>query len=187
MAGKKAMGKKSKEVQYLKTIIPCGMAAAAPPLGPQLGQLGVPIASFCREFNEKTNQFKPGIPMRTQITVNPDRSYKIDMISPPSTYFLKQAAGIQKAAMKGGDEVSGKISLKHLYEIAKIKSDDPGFAGMSLENVCKCLIGTARTCGIKIVPSLDEEYKEFLTQRLEWVKEEEKRLEEVRQAKMLRL
>lgn len=87
-----------------------------------------------------------------------------------------------------GDEVSGKISLKHLYEIAKIKSDDPGFAGMSLEKVCKCLIGTARTCGIKIVPSLDvEEYKEFLTQRLEWVKEEEKRLEELRQAKMLRL
>ncbi|XP_052823466.1 39S ribosomal protein L11, mitochondrial isoform X2 [Octopus bimaculoides] len=150
--------------------------------------LGVAIGTFCRDFNEKTAHFKPGIPMRTKITVNPDRSYQLELISPPTTFFLKQAAGIEKAAMVGGDEVSGKLTLKHIYEIAKIKSEDPAFLGQTLQNICKGLIGTCRSCGIKVVHSLDvEEYTAFLEERHAFVKAEEERLEELKQAKMLRI
>ncbi|XP_029635591.1 39S ribosomal protein L11, mitochondrial isoform X2 [Octopus sinensis] len=189
MAGKQVMDKsKQRQTQTLKPIIPCGKAVAAPPLGPRLGQLGVAIGTFCRDFNEKTAHFKPGIPMRTKITVNPDRSYQLDLLTPPTSYFLKQAAGIEKAAMVGGGEVSGKLTLKHIYEIAKIKSEDPAFLGQSLQNICKGLIGTCRSCGIKVVPSLDvEEYTEFLEERRAFVKAEEERLEELKQAKMLRI
>ncbi|CAI9722081.1 ribosomal L11, mitochondrial [Octopus vulgaris] len=154
----------------------------------QISELGVAIGTFCRDFNEKTAHFKPGIPMRTKITVNPDRSYQLDLLTPPTSYFLKQAAGIEKAAMVGGGEVSGKLTLKHIYEIAKIKSEDPAFLGQSLQNICKGLIGTCRSCGIKVVPSLDvEEYTEFLEERRAFVKAEEERLEELKQAKMLRI
>ncbi|GAB1597734.1 39S ribosomal protein L11, mitochondrial-like [Argonauta hians] len=189
IAGKSAMDKsKARQTQTITSIIPCGKAMAAPPLGPRLGQLGVAIGTFCRDFNEKTAHFKPGIPMRTKIIVNPDRSYQVQLLSPPTTYFLKQAAGIEKGMLHGGSEVAGMLTLKHIYEIAKVKTTEPAFLGMSLENICKCLIGTCRSCGIKIVPSLKTgEYATFLEERRAFVKAEEEKLEEIKQAKMLRI
>lgn len=86
------------------------------------------------------------------------------------------------------EDVAGKISLKHVYEIAKIKVNDPPNKGMSLEEMCKCIIGTAHSCGIEVVKSLDPvEYEEFLKERKQRLEEFEQNLEESRQAKLLRL
>lgn len=86
-----------------------------------------------------------------------------------------------------GKETGGKISLKHVYEIAKIKSSDPPMECIPLETICKMVIGTAKSCGIEIVKHLDrEEYVHFLEERKAVLEQQEKELEEKRQAKMLR-
>ena len=106
------------------THIPAQLATAAPPLGTQLGNIGINIAAFVKDFNLKTSIYKQGVPIPSYITVNPDRSYNLRMSHPPFPYFIMQAAGIQRGAMKGTQETAGKITRKHVYEIAKIKRED---------------------------------------------------------------
>ncbi|KAG8437873.1 hypothetical protein GDO86_008538 [Hymenochirus boettgeri] len=104
---------------------------------------GIPIGQFCKEFNEKTKDIKDGIPLPVKIFV------KIGQ--PPVSYFLKAAAGIEKGAAQTGREVAGMVTLKHLYEIALVKSQDEAFVlrDMSLHDVVKCIMGSAKSLGIK--------------------------------------
>lgn len=119
--------------------------------------------------------------------VKPDRSYELVFHSPPASFLLKQAAGIQRGAMFPKQEVAGMITLKHLYEIAAIKIKDPPNALMTMEQMCNALIGTARTCGIQVVRDLTaEEYGQFLETRKAIVEQQKKELQEKREAKMLR-
>ncbi|CAL4152857.1 unnamed protein product, partial [Meganyctiphanes norvegica] len=84
----------------IRTNIPSGMAVAGPPLGPMLGQRGLNIAAFCKDFNNRTSLMKQGIPLPCRIKVNSDRSYDLTIHSPAASFLIKQAAGVQRAAME---------------------------------------------------------------------------------------
>lgn len=171
----------------LRTNIPAGMATSSPPLGPMLGQRNINIAIFCREFNERTANIKPGIPLPIRCLATSDKTFDLDIHKPPATYFLKQAAGIARAAMEPGREVAGRITHRHLYEIAKIKMEDPCNALLTLKQMCDCLVGVARSCGIEIVRNLDaEEYQRFLDERRIIVDQQKAALDEIRSAKSLK-
>lgn len=119
--------------------------------------------------------------------MKPDRTFELTIHQPPATFLLKQAAGIQRGAMYPRKEVAGKITLKHLYEIAAIKLEDPPNALLSHEQMCEMLVGAARTCGIEVVRDLDPiEYGKFLEDRKAVVDEQKRDLLEKREAKMLR-
>ncbi|XP_008553587.1 39S ribosomal protein L11, mitochondrial [Microplitis demolitor] len=171
----------------LRTNIPAGLASPSPPLGSQLGQRNVNIANFVKDFNEKTAHIKQGIPIPCRVKVLPDRTYDLVMHLPPTGYYLMQAAGIQRGAMNSANEIAGKITLKHLYEIAKIKSQDPPLSLLTLPQITQMFVNIARTIGIKIVRDLDpEEYGQFLKEREVIVAEQKKALQEAKEAKMLR-
>lgn len=96
-------------------------------------QRAINIAAFCKDFNMKTAEMKEGVPLPCRISMNSDRSYDLTIHSPPATFFLKQAAGIQRGTMTPGREVAGMITLKHLYEIAAIKIQDPPNALLTMK------------------------------------------------------
>jgi len=171
----------------LFTHIPAQMAMPGPPLGTQLGQLGVNIANFTKDFNLKTSVFHPGVPLPCHVTINPDRSYNLTINHPYHTYFLKQAAGVERGAMESTKEVVGLLTRKHIYEIAKIKSQDQYWQMVDLQVICEFLIDAAYTCGIRVVDQIDpEEYREFLDNQREIVTEQKADLKAAREAKLLR-
>ncbi|MDP2944259.1 MAG: 50S ribosomal protein L11 [bacterium] len=131
----------------IKLQIPGAQANPAPPVGPALGQHGLNIAQFCKEFNEKTkNQVGDIIPV--EITVFEDRSYTFILKTPPASELIKKAAGIKKGSGKPLTEKVGKITEAQLTEIAKIKM--PDLNANDLEAAKKIIAGTARQMGVEI-------------------------------------
>lgn len=107
---------------------------------------------FCKEFNARTSHISPGVPIPCVITIQPDRTFTFSTKTPTVSYLLKQITGIEKGTAKTGHETLATISLKHVYEIAKIKQKDEHMQRLSLESISRAVVGSARTLGIDVVP-----------------------------------
>lgn len=173
---------------YFHTVIKAGLAAPAPPLGPELGERGLNVAGFCKDFNSKTNHYFQGVPLPVDLDINSDRTYKLEIRTPSSDWLLLRAAGVRRASLDPKTEICGKITVKHLYEIAQIKRQDNWLKGYTLKQLCEMLLGECRHLGLKVVHELDKnEYLEFLKERKIFVDEQIKAAEEAKAAKLNRL
>ncbi|MBA7573856.1 50S ribosomal protein L11 [subsurface metagenome] len=139
------MAKKIRTV--IKLQIPAGQANPAPPVGPALGQHGINIMAFCKEYNERTSD-QAGSIIPAEITVFDDRSFTFITKTPPTTDLLKKALGVEKGANASGHEKIGKLSRDKLREIAQLKAND--LNAISIEGAERIIEGTARSMGIEI-------------------------------------
>ncbi|PSC75443.1 mitochondrial ribosomal L11 [Micractinium conductrix] len=133
----------------IRLVIPAGQAKPSPPVGPALGQAGLKIMDFCKDFNAKTADFKSDVPVPVVITAFADKSFKWVMKTPPASYFIKKAAGMDSGSQRPGHQHVAAISLKHLHEIALVKQQDQPMVG--LPSLVKSLMGTARSMGVRVV------------------------------------
>ncbi|KAI1435658.1 mitochondrial 54S ribosomal protein YmL19 [Xylaria sp. CBS 124048] len=145
--------------QVVKLIVGAGQASPSPPVGPALGSKGIKSMDFCKEFNARTAHILPGTPIPTRVTVRGDRTFHFDVRTPQTSWLLRNAAnlpigkkGKRKGASKPGHEVAGTISLKHVYEIAKIKHSEVRLSGLGLRGLCNAVIFQAKSIGIDVVP-----------------------------------
>ncbi len=134
---------------YIKLQVPAASATPSPPIGPALGQRGVNIMGFCKEFNARTEKEAKGTPLPTVITVYQDKSFTFITKTPPATWYLKQAAGIKSGAKLVGRETAGKITQTQLREIAEKKMKD--LNANDLDAASKIIAGSARAIGIEVV------------------------------------
>ena len=132
---------------YIKLQIPAGQANPAPPVGPALGQHGVNIMEFCKQFNAKT-QGQPGMIIPVEITVYADRSFSFITKTPPASILLKKAAGLETASGEPHREKVGMVTRDQVREIAETKMPDLNAA--DIEGAMRMIEGTARSMGITV-------------------------------------
>jgi large subunit ribosomal protein L11 len=133
---------------FIKLHVPGGQANPAPPVGPALGQHGVNIMEFCKQFNAKT-QDKVGLTIPVEITVYADRSFTFITKTPPASVLIRKALNIPKGSGAPNREKVGQITRKQLEEIAKTKM--PDLNTTSLESAVRMIAGTARSMGVVVV------------------------------------
>ena len=139
----------AKKVQgYVKLQVPAASANPSPPIGPALGQQGVNIMEFCKQFNAQTQKLEKGLPIPVVITVYSDRSFTFIMKTPPASVLIRKALGIEKGSGTPNTSKVGKISRTQLEEIAKTKMPDLTAAGM--DAAVRTMAGTARSMGVDV-------------------------------------
>ena len=134
---------------YIKLEVPAGAATPSPPIGPALGQRGVNIMGFCKEFNARTGEMEKGTPLPTVITVYQDKSFTFVTKTPPASFLLKRAAGVPKGAGATGRDTVGKITRAQLREIAQVKMKD--LNANDIEAAARIIEGSARAMGLNVV------------------------------------
>lgn len=135
---------------FVKLQVPAGQANPSPPIGPALGQRGLNIMQFCKEFNAATQAMEPGTPTPVVITAYADRSFTFVTKTPPNTYFLLKAAKLEKGAQAPGKGAKvGKVTQSQLREIAKVKMKDMNC--YDEEAAMRMLAGSARSMGLEVV------------------------------------
>ena len=139
----------AKKVQgYIKLQVPAGSANPSPPIGPALGQQGVNIMEFCKQFNAQTQKMEKGLPIPTVITVYSDRSFTFIMKTPPAAVLIRKAIGIEKGSGTPNTAKVGKISRKQLEDIARMKT--PDLTAADLEAAIRTIAGSARSMGVDV-------------------------------------
>lgn len=141
---------------YLKLQIPAGKANPSPPVGPALGQRGVNIMEFCKAFNAKTADMEPGAPCPTVISYYQDKSFTMDIKTPPASYYLKKAAGLKpvgkrnrpRGAENPGRETVATVTTKQVREIAEAKMKD--LSANDVEAAMQIILGSAKSMGIEV-------------------------------------
>ena len=134
---------------YIKLQVKAGEAKPSPPIGPALGQRGVNIMEFCKQFNAATQEVEKGTPLPTVITVYGDKSFSFITKTPPATFFIKQAVGLKSGSKLPGKESAGTITRSQLADIATAKMKD--LNANNLEAATKIIEGSARAMGLQVV------------------------------------
>ena len=137
-----------KIVGFVKLQVPAGKANPSPPIGPALGQRGVNIMGFCKEFNAKTAEYEVGTPLPTVISVYKDKSFTFVIKTPPATFFLKKAANIKSGSATVGKDFVGTVTKTQVKEIAIAKMKD--LNANDIEAAIKIIEGSARSIGLKV-------------------------------------
>jgi len=134
----------------IKLQVPAGQANPSPPIGPALGQAGLNIMEFCKTFNAQTQKLEQGMPIPTVITVYRDRTFSFVTKTPPASYFLKKAAGLEKGSGEvGRADPIGAVTREQVREIAEKKMVD--LNAFDLDAACRMIEGSARSIGIKVL------------------------------------
>jgi len=132
----------------MKLQVPAGQANPSPPVGPALGQRGINIMEFCKAFNAKTEDLEPGAPCPTIITYYQDKSFAIEVKTPPASFFLKKAANLQSGANSPSRETVGTVAVDQIREIAEAKMVD--LNANDIDGAMKIILGSARSMGIEV-------------------------------------
>ncbi len=133
---------------YIKLQIAAGQANPSPPVGPALGQRGVNIMEFCKAFNAETQNAEQGVPTPVTITVYADKSFSFVTRTPPASYFLRKAAGLEKGSETAGREMVGSVTIDQVREIAKLKMVD--LNANDIDAAAEMIAGSARSMGIEV-------------------------------------
>jgi large subunit ribosomal protein L11 len=133
---------------FLKLQVPAGAANPSPPIGPALGQRGLNIMAFCKDFNAKTSQMEKGSPIPVVITIYQDKSFTFEMRTPPVSYFIKKAAKLESGSKTPGRDKAGKITKAQVKEIAEKKMNDLNCD--TVEAAMRMVEGSARSMGIEV-------------------------------------
>jgi large subunit ribosomal protein L11 len=132
----------------MKLQVKAGQANPSPPVGPALGQRGINIMEFCKAFNAKTQELEPGAPCPTVITYYVDKSFTMDIKTPPASYMLKKAAKLNSGAKLPGREIVGSVTAKQVKEIAETKMKD--LNANDIDAAMLIIMGSARSMGIEV-------------------------------------
>ncbi len=147
------MAKPAKGKRVTGTIrlqVPAGKASPSPPIGPALGQAGLNIMEFCKSFNAQTQNLEEGTPTPTVISIYQDRSFSFETKSPPASFFLKRAAGVEKGSgTVGRSDPVGSVTRLQVREIAEKKMAD--LNADDIEAACRMIEGSARSMGLQVV------------------------------------
>ena len=139
----------AKKVQgYVKLQVPAGQANPSPPIGPALGQQGVNIMEFCKQFNAQTQGVEKGLPIPVVITVYSDRSFTFIMKTPPASVLIRKALGLEKGSGTPNTSKVGRISRQQLEEIARTKT--PDLTAADLDAAVRTIAGSARSMGVDV-------------------------------------
>ena len=134
---------------YIKLQVPAGSANPSPPIGPALGQRGLAIMEFCKQFNAQTQNMEKGSPIPVVITVYQDRSFTFEMRTPPVSYFIKKAAKLESGSKTPGRDTAGKVTKAQVKEIAEKKLKD--LNAVDVDAAMRMVEGSARSMGLEVV------------------------------------
>jgi large subunit ribosomal protein L11 len=145
-----------KVIGQLKLQVKAGQANPSPPVGPALGQRGINIMQFCKDFNARSADMEPGAPVPVVITYYQDKSFSMELKTPPASWYLKKAAGLKpvgkrnraRGSVKPGREVAGSVTVKQVREIAEAKMKD--LNAVDVEGAMQIILGSAKSCGIEV-------------------------------------
>ncbi|WP_370205223.1 50S ribosomal protein L11 [Pararhodobacter marinus] len=145
-----------KVIGQLKLQVKAGQANPSPPVGPALGQRGINIMQFCKDFNAKSADMEPGAPVPVVITDYQDKSFSMELKTPPASWYLKKAAGLKpvgkrnraRGSVKPGREVAGTVTVKQVREIAEATMKD--LNANDVEGAMQIILGSAKSCGIEV-------------------------------------
>ena len=133
---------------YIKLQVPAGKANPSPPVGPALGQHGVNIMEFCKDFNAKTQGIEPGAPVPVIISVFSDRSFTFKMKTPPASFLLRKAANIAKGSSRPNTEKVGKVTRQQLEDIANVKM--PDLTAADMDAAVRTIAASAASAGLEV-------------------------------------